>query len=113
MLAARVYFRPLAPTGLYLQVQAGAFSHNAQVVSNYPGAPPITASTKINGHGGGLGLGYQWRFSQHFLFDAGLGLRFYPHNLGEMCDCYYVGNWYNVGQPGSVFDGYFSLGYAF
>ncbi|NML65293.1 DUF3575 domain-containing protein [Hymenobacter sp. RP-2-7] len=113
VLAARFYFRPTAPTGLYLQAQAGAYSHTAQVVGDYPGVTHEPQPTSYNGKGGGLGLGYQWQFGQRWLANAGLGLRFYPHNLGAKCDCYYLGNWYAVGQPGSVLDGQLSVGYAF
>ena len=111
-LAARYYFRPKAPLGFYLQAQAGAFRTKEQVISDYPGHYSQSGS-QTNGHGGGLGLGYQWRVGQRLVANFGFGLKFYPHHLGEKCDCSYVGDWYALGQPGSLLDGQLSIGYAF
>ncbi|MGI4863446.1 MAG: DUF3575 domain-containing protein [Janthinobacterium lividum] len=111
-LVGRYYFRPTAPTGLYLQAMAGFFDTQATVVSYYPRATAAPRSERtVKGSGGGLGLGYQWRFAQHFTATIGLGIKAYPAGLG-LCDCAYEHDWYAIGQPGSVLDGQLSIGYA-
>lgn len=111
-LVGRYYFRPTAPTGLYLQAMAGFFDTRATVVAYYPGAATAVRSERAaKGSGGGLGLGYQWRFAQHFTATIGLGIKAYPSGLGT-CDCTYERDWYAIGQPGSVLDGQLSIGYA-
>lgn len=110
-LVGRYYFRPTAPTGLYLQAIISLFDAQATVVSYYPGATYRSERT-VNGSGAGLGLGYQWRFAQHLTATIGLGIKAYPTGLGT-CDCGYEGDWYAIGQPGSVLDGQLSVGYAF
>ncbi len=110
-LAARYYFRPNAPSGLYIQALAGAFTSHATVIAEYPGASYRSEKT-FKGNGGSLGLGYQWRFAQHLTATIGLGIKVYPTGLG-VCDCYYEGDWYGIGQPGSVLDSQLGVGYAF
>lgn len=113
-LLARYYFRPTAPLGLYLQAQAGAFSHDAQRVSDYPGASREAYSSKLNGKGGGLALGYQLALTRHLVANAALGLRVYTDAWShQLADSHYVGNFNDVGQPGSWLDGQLSVGYAF
>lgn len=113
-LVGRYYFRPTAPTGLYLQAMVGAFTSNATILSDYPFGTGIISRSdaKLKGNGGGLGLGYQWRFAQHLTATLGLGIKVYPTSLGA-CDCEYERDWYATGQPGSVWDGQLSIGYAF
>lgn len=111
-LIGRYYFRPLAPAGLYLQVSAGTYRHDAQGESNMPGYHSTYAKV-LSGSGPGLGLGYQWLLKQHLALQATLGLKFYLHDIGVKCDCGYVGDWYAAGQPGSLLDGQFGVGYAF
>ncbi|RZK16136.1 MAG: DUF3575 domain-containing protein [Hymenobacter sp.] len=111
-LVGRYYFRPTAPTGLYVQALVGFFNTRATVVSYYPGATSAARSElTAQGSGGGLGLGYQWRFAQHFTATLGLGIKAYPTSLGT-CDCAYERDWHAIGQPGSVLDGQLSIGYA-
>ena len=109
-LAGRYYFRPTAPTGLYLQATVGIYNTHALVQTFYPGATN-RSELHVQGSGGGLGLGYQWRFAQHLTATIGLGVKAYPTNLGT-CDCGYTKDWYATGQPGSVLDGQLSIGYA-
>jgi hypothetical protein len=112
-LVGRYYFRPTAPTGLYLQAMASLFDMRATVESFYPGATyRSTSEYNTKGTGAGLGLGYQWRFAQHLVASVGLGFKAMPNGLGT-CDCAYTRDWYAVGQPGSVLDGQLSFGYAF
>jgi hypothetical protein len=110
-LAARYYFRPTAPSGLYIQALAGAFTSHATVIAEYPGVSYRSDET-FKGNGGSLGLGYQWRFAQHLTATIGLGIKVYPTGLG-VCDCYYEGDWHATGEPGSVLDTQLSVGYAF
>jgi hypothetical protein len=110
-LVGRYYFRPTAPIGLYLQAMASFFNTQAMVESFYPGATYRSERT-IKGSGGGLGLGYQWRFVHHLTATIGLGIKVFPTGLGK-CDCAYTSDWYTIGQPGSVLDGQLSVGYAF
>jgi len=113
-LLGRYYFRPTAPLGLYLQAQVGAFSHDAQRVSVYPGGSPIPSSSKLNGKGGGLTLGYQLALTKHLVANAALGFRVYTDTWQhQLSDSYYVGDFNAVGQPGSWLDGQLSVGYAF
>ncbi len=112
-LIGRYYFRPNAPTGLFLQATAELFDTKATVTAFYPGSTSSTRSERtVKGSGIGLGLGYQWRFAQHLVATVGLGLKVMPNGLGK-CDCAYERDWYAVGQPGSVLDGQLSFGYAF
>jgi hypothetical protein len=113
-LLGRYYFRPTAPLGLYVQAQVGAFSHDAQRVSDYPGASPMPYGSKLNGKGGGLALGYQLALTRHLVANAALGLRAYSDVWQhQLSDSHYVGEFNAVGQPGSWLDGQLSLGYAF
>lgn len=113
-LLARYYFRPAAPLGLYLQAQAGAFSHDAQTVSDYPGASPEPYSTKLNGKGGGLALGYQVALTRHLVANAALGLRVYTDAFRHsFYDSHYTAQFNAVGQPGTWLDGQLNVGYRF
>ena len=109
--AARYYFRPKAPLGLYLQAQAGAFSHDAQVVNNYPGANREPVPGNYSGKGGGLALGYQLALTRHLVANAALGFRAYSNWSHNLSDSHYVGDFSATGQPGSVLDGQLSVGY--
>ena len=113
-LLGRYYFRPTAPLGLYVQAQVGAFTHDAQRVSFYPGAIPVPYGSKLSGKGAGVGLGYQLALAKHFVANAALGLRIYndPYRA-QFYDSYYVGDFNAIGQPGSWLDGQLSVGYAF
>jgi len=113
-LLGRYYFRPTAPLGLYVQAQVGAFRHDAQRVSDYPGASREPVSSKLSGQGGGLALGYQLALTRHLVANAALGLRAYPDAWShQLSDSHYLGDFNAVGQPGSVLDGQLGLGYAF
>jgi hypothetical protein len=111
-LAARYYFRPTAPAGLYIQALAGTFTSHATVIGDYPPGTSYRSDQTFNGNGGSLGLGYQLRFAQHLTATIGIGIKVYPTGLGK-CDCSYEGDWYATGQPGSVLDSQLSVGYAF
>ena len=113
-LVGRYYFRPLALAGLYAQISAGAYRHQAQALSDYPlGSPPTVYSRTLSGNGPGLGLGYRWRLGPRWVLSTTLGLKFYLHDIGAKGAPNYVGDWYAVGQPGSLLDGQLSAGYAF
>lgn len=113
-LLARYYFRPTAPLGWYLQAQAGAFSHDAQLVSDYPGASSTPYTSKLNGKGGGLAGGYQWALTRHLVANAAVGLRVYTDAWNQrFYDAHYVGQFNYVGQPGSWLDAQLSVGYCF
>ncbi len=112
-LVGRYYFRALAPTGLYAQISAGAFRHDAQVRSEMPGSSGQSGPAKLRGNGAGLGLGYHLPLGPHLSLHAAVGLKFYFHDLGVKCDCSYVGDWYAIGQPGSLLDGQLGIGHAF
>lgn len=113
-LLGRYYFRPRAPLGLYLQAQAGVFQHTGHTQAYYPGYSFPPSEVRLGGAGGGLGLGYQLLLGQHLAVNAALGLKYYHLRSLGYCDCGYVGgDWYGPGQPGSVFDGQLSVGYAF
>lgn len=115
-LVGRYYFRRIAPSGFYMQLSAGAYSHKAQARSEvYPGTPPnqATYATTVHGQGGGLGLGYRWVLSNQLTLNTLVGLKFYFHDIGRMGGPSFVGDWYAAGQPGSVTDAQLSLGYSF
>lgn len=112
-LLGRYYCRPTAPLGLYVQAQVGAFSHDAQTVSDYPGASREPLASNLSGKGGGLALGYQVALTRHLVANAALGLRAYTNAWQhQLSDSHYVGNFNAVGQPGSWLDGQLSVGYA-
>ncbi len=113
-LVGRYYFRALAPAGLYAQISAGCYRHQAQAASDYPfSLPPTVYSQTLSGNGLGLGLGYHWLLGPRWVLNTALGLKFYLHDIGAKGGPNYVGDWYATGQPGSVLDGQLSLGYSF
>jgi|GEM_PF-1433103 len=115
-LVGRYYFR-LQPLGsLYVQLSAGAFTHQGKARRyDYPSMSqlPDTYTATVHGQGGGLGLGYRWPLGSRLSLNTLAGLKFYFHNLGIKGGPDYVGDWYAAGQPGSVWDAQVSLGYAF
>ncbi|QKG55914.1 hypothetical protein GKZ68_04215 [Hymenobacter sp. BRD128] len=115
-LVGRCYFSQQSSGGLYLQLSAGAFTHQGQARhSSYPGLPPQsgTYTTTVHGQGGGLGLGYRWPLGPQLSLNTLVGLKFYFHDLGIKGGPDYVGDWYATGQPGSVLDAQVSVGYSF
>lgn len=111
-LFGRYYFRPSAPAGFYGQGQVGAFWHDGQIQAEMPGYSGRSA-TRLRGPGFGLGVGYKLPLGPHLALNVGLGLKFYFIKSLGYCDCGYVGDWYSVGQPGSVLDGQLRTGYTF
>jgi hypothetical protein len=113
-LLGRYYFQGQAPGGLYGQGQVGIYNHEGEIEAQMPGFHDRSRTT-LKGVGAGVGIGYQLLFGpqKRLVANAALGLKFYfIKNLG-LCDCSYVGDWYSVGQPGSLLDGQFGVGYAF
>ena len=115
-LVGRCYFRQQSPSGLYLQLSAGAFTHQGQTrPSYYPGITPSgdTYATTVHGQGGGLGLGYRWPLAPRLSLNTLVGLKIYFHDLGIVGGPVYVSDWYAAGQPGSLLDVQVSAGYSF
>jgi hypothetical protein len=115
-LVGRYYFKKEVPGGLYLQLSAGAFTHQGQATpSFYPGGPSQgeTYRATVHGQGGGLGLGYRWPLASRLSLNTLVGLKFYAHDLGIKGGPVYVSDWYATGQPGSILDAQVSIGYSF
>jgi hypothetical protein len=115
-LVGRCYFSQKPAGGLYLQLSAGAFTHQGQArPSFYPGVPPRsdTYPATVHGQGGGLGLGYRWPLGSRLSLNTLVGLKVYFHDLGKVGGPDYVGDWYAAGQPGSILDAQVSVGYSF
>jgi hypothetical protein len=115
-LVGRYYFKKQIPGGLYLQLSAGAFTHQGQArPSFYPGMPSQTEThtVTVHGQGSGLGLGYRWSLGPRVSLNTLVGLKFYLHDVGMMGGPVYVSDWYAAGQPGSVLDAQVSIGYSF
>jgi hypothetical protein len=115
-LVGRYYFR-LQPMGsLYVQLSAGAFTHQGKARRyDYPSMSqlPDTYTATVHGQGGGLGLGYRWPLGSRLSLNTLVGLKFYFHDLGIKGGPDYVGDWHAAGQPGSIYDTQVSLGYSF
>jgi hypothetical protein len=115
-LVGRYYFRKQVPGGLYLQLSAGAFTHQGQARRyDYPSMSPLpnTYATTVHGQGGGLGLGYRWPLGSRLSLNTLVGLKVYLHDVGKAGGPSYVGDWYAAGQPGSALDTQVSVGYSF
>lgn len=115
-LAGRYYFKDQVPSGLYLQLSVGAFTHQGQArPSAYPGITPQyeTYPATVHGQGAGLGLGYRWPLGSRLSLNTLVGLKLYFHNLGIKGGPDYVGDWYAAGQPGSILDAQVGVGYSF
>lgn len=103
-LPGRYYFRNERPGGLYPQAAAGRLSHSGQVRSFYPGLTLPPSTRRFTGCGPGLALGYRWLLGgPRLTLNTASGVRFYLSSLG-MCDCGYVRNFNDAGQPGSPLD---------